>query len=604
MYQDSLNQADGKLQPLHDLEIKATSSYERVKKLQHNLGGQATKIEVVRKLAPNILSRVFRTNLSEEQLVRKSYSCHSESGRFASSRKYLLSEYEILSKLQHPNIIRYVDFEYKPRKDRWNASIYTEYCPGGDLTQYTTRNEVRGDTITEEQFWSIFHQLASALLYCHCGLKIDGKDVAEGAWQKPILHRDIKPANIVVSSKQLGQIKVKILDFGFAKHQASFLGSQVGTPGFMSPVRYIFLQVVIGLIPGRRSMKAGREIGLQNQTSSPSENGAAVDVKLSDGVTLLHLAAGGGHGATVNLLLGMDLDPNCTDNAGRTPLLCAVENREEEAARILLRGGADPNHPKNGKLNPVSKAVEKNAYAILELLLSNNADLNGFEDGGKQFLLSTIRYGHFSLLGSLLRRGLAFDFADFLDFFKGTGQQRSIRHFLGIMRQHNDMSWIPGYRTQCVQLQSKDEAIITVDRSVAECSRLIRYMLTDWEIDTPSDPIPLFEVEQRVLEKVLEWCYFHCWDDIEALKQWKISLEVEEWDYKYAQMEQGLLFEVLLAANYLEITALMDCLSKAVANMLRGKSPAEMRKLLNIQNDFSPEEEEQIRRESEWAQDR
>lgn len=48
----------------------------------------------------------------------------------------------------------------------------------------------------------------------------------------------------------------------------------------------------------------------------------------------------------------------------------------------------------------------------------------------------------------------------------------------------------------------------------------------------------------------------------------------------------------------------MDCLSKAVANMLRGKSPAEMRKLLNIQNDFSPEEEEQIRRESEWAQDR
>lgn len=261
-----------------------------MKKLQHNLGGQATKIEVVRKLAPNILSRVFRTNLSEEQLVRKSYSCHSESGRFASSRKYLLSEYEILSKLQHPNIIRYVDFEYKPRKDRWNASIYTEYCPGGDLTQYTTRNEVRGDTITEEQFWSIFHQLASALLYCHCGLKIDGKDVAEGAWQKPILHRDIKPANsmlrmkicsrstselmdftVVVSSKQLGQIKVKILDFGFAKHQASFLGSQVGTPGFMSPVRYIFLQVVIGLIPGRRSMKAGREIGLQNQTSSPSE---------------------------------------------------------------------------------------------------------------------------------------------------------------------------------------------------------------------------------------------------------------------------------------------------------------------------------------------
>ena len=40
------------------------------------------------------------------------------------------------------------------------------------------------------------------------------------------------------------------------------------------------------------------------------------------------------------------------------------------------------------------------------------------------------------------------------------------------------------------------------------------------------------------------------------------------------------------------------------ANMIKGKSPEEIRKTFNITNDFTPEEEEQIRRENEWAEDR
>lgn len=37
--------------------------------------------------------------------------------------------------------------------------------------------------------------------------------------------------------------------------------------------------------------------------------------------------------------------------------------------------------------------------------------------------------------------------------------------------------------------------------------------------------------------------------------------------------------------------------------MIKGKSPEEIRKTFNIQNDFTPEEEEQIRRENEWAEE-
>lgn len=37
--------------------------------------------------------------------------------------------------------------------------------------------------------------------------------------------------------------------------------------------------------------------------------------------------------------------------------------------------------------------------------------------------------------------------------------------------------------------------------------------------------------------------------------------------------------------------------------MIKGKSPEEIRQTFNIVNDFTPEEEAQIRRENEWAED-
>lgn len=72
-------------------------------------------------------------------------------------------------------------------------------------------------------------------------------------------------------------------------------------------------------------------------------------------------------------------------------------------------------------------------------------------------------------------------------------------------------------------------------------------------------------------------------------------------------MEQELLFEIILAANFLDIkpmlyvrlndtTSSSDSLSysdvgcKHVAGMIKGKSPEEISKLFNITSDFTPEE--------------
>ena len=67
---------------------------------------------------------------------------------------------------------------------------------------------------------------------------------------------------------------------------------------------------------------------------------------------------------------------------------------------------------------------------------------------------------------------------------------------------------------------------------------------------------------------------------------------------------QGALFELILAANYLDIKGLLDVTCKTVANMIKGKTPEEIRKTFNIKNDFTEEEEAQVRKENQWCEEK
>ena len=55
------------------------------------------------------------------------------------------------------------------------------------------------------------------------------------------------------------------------------------------------------------------------------------------------------------------------------------------------------------------------------------------------------------------------------------------------------------------------------------------------------------------------------------------------------------------AASYLNIKGLLDLTCQTVADMIKGKTPEEIRNIFNIKNDFTSEEEEQVRRENQWA---
>ncbi|RFU33942.1 hypothetical protein B7463_g2418, partial [Scytalidium lignicola] len=159
-----------------------------------------------------------------------------------------------------------------------------------------------------------------------------------------------------------------------------------------------------------------------------------------------------------------------------------------------------------------------------------------------------------------------------------------------------------------ITLVSNDNVAIEVDRQVAERSMLIKNMMDDLGEEAASTEVPIPNVNESVLKKVIEWCEHHkndppvsADDDSDSRKK---TTDIEEWDQKFMQVDQEMLFEIILASNYLDIKPLLDVGCKTVANMIKGKSPEEIRKTFNITNDFTPEEEEQIRRENEWAEDR
>ncbi|KAI1197552.1 s-phase kinase-associated protein 1 [Nemania serpens] len=123
------------------------------------------------------------------------------------------------------------------------------------------------------------------------------------------------------------------------------------------------------------------------------------------------------------------------------------------------------------------------------------------------------------------------------------------------------------------------------------------------EEQTTGQPIPLPEVKGEALRKVMQWCEHHRAEPVEDRIP-DISEQPSElpaWDVEFLTLDKEILFQVSNAANYLEIPRLLRYAAATIASNLRGKSTEEMREYLNIENDLTSEQEEQIRKENIWV---
>ena len=167
----------------------------------------------VRELAIGGTSMVYlaESERAGEMVVLKVLRDSPEAGEEHVQYARFLQEYELISKIRHPNVVRIYDLGIADD----HAYIAMEYFPRGDLRAHMAKG------IDARKALRNLAHMAAALEVVH----------AVG-----VLHRDLKPGNIMLRADD----SLAIIDFGLAKHvevaiEMTGTGEIFGTPYYMSP---------------------------------------------------------------------------------------------------------------------------------------------------------------------------------------------------------------------------------------------------------------------------------------------------------------------------------------------------------------------------------
>lgn len=148
-------------------------------------------------------------------------------------------------------------------------------------------------------------------------------------------------------------------------------------------------------------------------------------------------------------------------------------------------------------------------------------------------------------------------------------------------------------------MQKRVYVYVCVCLFVRVCVSLAFIRITDTGTD---DPIPLPNVKANILSQVITYCTEHVEgkEKDEHGRNKKTDEDLQAFDEEFVRnLDQSTLFELILAANYLNMKELLDLTCNTVAKMIKGKTPQEIRDTFGIVNDFTPEEEEEVYRENQ-----
>ncbi|RLN00624.1 SKP1-like protein 4 [Panicum miliaceum] len=149
-----------------------------------------------------------------------------------------------------------------------------------------------------------------------------------------------------------------------------------------------------------------------------------------------------------------------------------------------------------------------------------------------------------------------------------------------------------------VTLISSDNGRFEVPEAVAIQSQTIHHMIEDGCTD---GGIQLPNVTAKVLARHASSPDAAGSSAAASADAATASKDLESFDREFVDVDQAMLYDLVLAANYLNVEGLLDLICQKIADMIKGKSVEEIRRKFNIKNDFTTEEEAEIRRENEWA---
>ena len=124
-----------------------------------------------------------------------------------------------------------------------------------------------------------------------------------------------------------------------------------------------------------------------------------------------------------------------------------------------------------------------------------------------------------------------------------------------------------------ISLRSSDGELFHVDPEVAKKSATIKTMLDMLDIGEDDDEeVPIPNVNAAILKLVIQWATYHK-DDPQPNNDENTAenINISDCDDSFLRdLDQDTLYELILAANYLDIQGLLNVTCATVANMIRG----------------------------------
>ncbi|GKA56559.1 putative gypsy type transposase [Tanacetum coccineum] len=149
--------------------------------------------------------------------------------------------------------------------------------------------------------------------------------------------------------------------------------------------------------------------------------------------------------------------------------------------------------------------------------------------------------------------------------------------------------------SKMIELMSSDGETFQVEETVVLQCETIKHMIDD---DCANAAIPLPNVIGMILAKVIEYIKKHSEKPKDDDNKKVAEEDLKKFDAEFMKVDdERTLFDLIRAAHYLSIKGLLDLISQATADSIKDLSVEDVRKKFGIQNDFTPEEEADYKRE-------
>ncbi|PHT83292.1 hypothetical protein T459_11735 [Capsicum annuum] len=139
-------------------------------------------------------------------------------------------------------------------------------------------------------------------------------------------------------------------------------------------------------------------------------------------------------------------------------------------------------------------------------------------------------------------------------------------------------------------LQSSDKDEFEIEQLIAIQPGTIKNMVED-----DFTFILLSNVDIETLIKIIEYMKKH------AEKTDSKEKDIKEFNKNFVKKTLNELFVLVLVANYLHISSLMELLCQFIADRVKDKTPEAIRNIFNITCDFTLEKERKIIEDDKWA---